>query len=301
MASSFDGKTIVITGAGRGIGREHARFLAAEGANLVVNDLGGGMNGDGQDAGPAESLAEELRATGAAVVANADDVADSSGAQSLIDLAISTFGDLHGLVNNAGILRDRTLVNMSDDDWDLAVRVNLRGTFAPLRAASVYWRQQSKAGHEVRAAVVNTSSESGVFGNAGQANYAAAKAGVAALTEVASKELHRIGVRCNTILPRGRTRLTENLVGAPVEGSRFDRWDPANIAPFVAYLLGDDCTFTGQVFAVGGGRVHRVAPWTLDAGWLLKNDGRWTLDGLRQAVEAAGVPANVGRDTGGVA
>jgi len=188
VSPSLEGRTVIITGAGRGIGREHALFLASHGAQLVINDLGGGSDGTGRDAGPAQQLAEEIVAAGGMAVANDDDVASSDGALRLVDTAIEAFGDLHALVNNAGIIRDRTLFNMTDDDWDVSIRVNLRGTFAPSRAAARYWRDRSKAGREVSGSIVNTSSESGVFANAGQSNYAAAKAGVAALTEVWSSE-----------------------------------------------------------------------------------------------------------------
>jgi NAD(P)-dependent dehydrogenase (short-subunit alcohol dehydrogenase family) len=301
MSPSLEGRTVVITGAGRGIGREHALFLAAHGAQLVINDLGGGTDGSGSDTGPAQQLADEIVAAGGVAVANNDDISSTDGARRLIETAIEAFGDLHGLINNAGILRDRTLVNMSDDDWDVSIGVNLRGVFAPARAAAQYWRDRSKAGHTVTAAIVNTSSESGVFANAGQSNYAAAKAGVATLTEVWHKELGRYGVRVNGILPRARTRLTESLVGAPKgDGTRLDRWDPANVAPFVTYLVSDACTFSGQVFLVAGGVVQRATPWSLDPDWKLESDVKWDLDSLVTAVDKAGVPTNVGRDTGGV-
>jgi NAD(P)-dependent dehydrogenase (short-subunit alcohol dehydrogenase family) len=297
MSPSLEGRTVVITGAGRGIGREHALFLASHGAQLVINDLGGGADGMGSDTGPAQQLADEVVAAGGVAVANDDDAASSEGAQRLIDTAIEAFGDLHGLVNNAGIIRDRTLFNMTDEDWDISIRVNLRGTFAPARAAARYWRDRSKTGQPVSGSIVNTSSESGVFANAGQSNYAAAKAGVAALVEVWHKELGRYGVRVNGILPRARTRLTEQLIGAPKEG-RLDRWDPANIAPFVAYLVSNACPFSGQVFLVAGGVVQRARPWSLDAAWKLEHDGTWDLDGLIAAAAGAPTPMNEGRDTG---
>jgi NAD(P)-dependent dehydrogenase (short-subunit alcohol dehydrogenase family) len=299
MPVALEGRTIVITGAGRGIGREHALLLAAHGARLVVNDLGGGTDGSGHDAGPAQQLVDEITAAGGTAVASTDDVADAAGAQHLVDLAVETYGDLHGLICNAGILRDRVLCNMTDDDWDISIRVNLQGTFAPARAAARYWRNRSKAGQPVDAAIVTTSSESGVFANAGQSNYAAAKAGVAALTEVWHKELGRYGVRVNGIVPRARTRLTESLIGGPKgDTDGLDAWDPANIAPFVAYLVSGTCTFSGQLFLVAGGIVQRVAPWSLDPDWKLESDDRWDLDDLGLAVEKAGTPTNVGRDSG---
>jgi NAD(P)-dependent dehydrogenase (short-subunit alcohol dehydrogenase family) len=218
----------------------------------------------------------------------------------MVGLAVETFGNLHGLVNNAGILRDRMLVNMSDEEWDVSLRVNLRGTFTATRAAARYWRGKSKGGEDLgRPAVVNTSSESGVFANAGQSNYAAAKAGVATLAEVWHKELSRLGVRVNAILPRARTRLTESLVGAAKEG-RFDTWDPANVSPFVAYLLAADTAISGQVFLVGGGLVQRAVPWSLDPDWKLDNSERWEIGELAKAVADAGIPANTNRDTGAV-
>lgn len=195
-------------------------------------------------------------------------------------------------MNNAGILSDRVLVNLSDEDWDLVVRVNLRGTFLITRAAGQYWRAEKKAGRAVRASVVNTSSESGVFGNPGQANYAAAKAAVASLTQVTSKELARYGVRANAILPQARTRLTESTFGdalAPKEG-KFDRWHPGNVSPFVVYLSGPACEISGEVFVVGGNKVTRLKPWELDSAWQLTTDGRWTVADLEKAVIEAGVP-----------
>lgn len=288
----LEGKTVIVTGAGRGIGREHALLLAAEGANVVVNDLGGAEDGTGAMAGPAETVAQEIRAGGGHAVANGDDVADEGGSARIVETAIETFSDLHGLVNNAGILRDRVLVNIAPEDWDTVVRVNLRGTFLMTRAAANYWRDQSKAGKEVAASVVNTSSESGVFGNPGQANYAAAKAAVASLTQVAAKELNRYGVRVNAILPRARTRLTEGAFGdALAAKDGFDRWDPANVSPFVVYLTSPSASITGEVFLVGGSRIQRVKPWEKDPDWKLQTDGRWSVDALDKAVAEVGVPS----------
>ena len=300
MSQSLAGRVIIVTGAGRGIGREHALLLASEGAHVVVNDLGSGPDGSGHDGSPAAAVVDEIVAAGGTAVASPADVADSDSADAMVALAVETFGGLHGLVNNAGILRDRMLVNMTDDEWDVSLRVNLRGTFTATRAAARYWRAKSKAGEDLgRPAVVNTSSESGVFANAGQSNYAAAKAGVATLAEVWHKELGRLGVRVNAILPRARTRLTESLVGAAKEG-HFDAWDPANISPFVAYLLAADTEISGQVFLVGGGVVQRAVPWSLDPDWKLDKPGRWEIDELAKAAADAGPPTNTNRDTGAV-
>lgn len=289
---SLDGTVAAVTGSGRGIGREHALLLAAEGAKVVVNDLGGAHDGTGSEAGPAHDVVAEIKAAGGDAIASRDDVADADGAQRVVDAAVEHFGRLDAVVNNAGVLRDRVLINLDDQDWDLVLRVNLRGTFLVTRAAGRYWRAESKAGREVRASVVSTSSESGVFGNPGQANYAAAKAGVASLTQVSAKELGRYGVRANAILPQARTRLTEGTFGdamAPKEG-KFDRWDPANVAPFATYLSSPACEITGEVFLVGGSRVQRVRPWELDPEWKLSTDGRWTVPDLEKAVIEAGVP-----------
>jgi NAD(P)-dependent dehydrogenase (short-subunit alcohol dehydrogenase family) len=291
---ALDGLVAVVTGAGRGIGREHALLLAAEGAQVVVNDLGGAPDGTGAASTPADDVVAEVIERGGQAVANGDDVADADGAQRIIDAAVAEFGRVDVLVNNAGILRDRVLVNLDDDDWDLVVRVNLRGTFLMTRAASRYWREQSKAGNEVRASVINTSSESGVFGNPGQANYAAAKAAVASLTQVASKELARYGVRVNAILPQARTRLTTGAFGdalAAKDDGAFDRWDPANVSPFVTYLAAPICSLTGEVFLVGGSRVQRVRGWEKDPNWKLTTDRRWTIDALDKAVAEVGLPS----------
>ena len=297
---ALDGRVAIITGAGRGIGREHALLFAAEGARVVVNDLGSAADGSGDDRTPAQQVVDEVRAMGGEAIANADNVADWEGGQRLVNAAIETYGDLHVLVNNAGILRDRVVFNMSDEEWDVSIRVNLRGTFVPTRAAARYWRAENKAGKDIgRPSVVNTSSESGVFANAGQSNYAAAKAGVASLTEVWHKELGRMGVRVNAILPRARTRLTESLTGA-ARPDRFDSWHPANVSPFVAYLLAADTEISGQVFLVGGGLVQRAAPWTLDPAWKVDKPGRWEIDELAKAVAEAGSPTNGDRDTGAV-
>ena len=206
---SLDGRVTVITGAGRGIGRQHALFFAGEGAKVVVNDLGGDIHGEGGDRAPAQQVVDEILAMGGEAVANTDSVADFEGAKRLIDQAIEVFGDLHVLVNNAGILRDSMLVNMTEGDWDSVIAVHLKGHFCPTRHAAAYWREQVKAGNEVNASIINTSSTSGVLGNVGQTNYGAAKAGIAAFSNICALELGRYGVRSNAITPIARTRLTE--------------------------------------------------------------------------------------------
>src|ERR1700691_6718621 len=210
---ALEGKVAIITGAGRGIGREHALLFAGEGAKVVVNDLGGAVDGSGDDRSPAEQVVDEIVAMGAEAVANDDDIADWEGGRRLVEAAVEAFGDLHVLVNNAGILRDRMLVNMSEEDWDSVIHVHLKGHFLPTRYAAGYWREQVKEGHEVNASVINTSSTSGLLGNPGQTNYGAAKAGVAAFTVIAAQELSRYGVRVNAIAPAARTRMTEATPG----------------------------------------------------------------------------------------
>src|SRR5690242_2260088 len=276
---ALDGRVAIITGAGRGLGREHALLFAAEGAKVVVNDLGGDMHGDGGDLSPAMEVVEEIKGMGGEAVVNGDNVADWDGAQRLVQQAVDTFGTLHVLVNNAGILRDRVIINMTEAEWDAVIAVHLKGHFAPTRHAAVYWREQAKVGNEMKASIIHTTSTSGLFSNPGQANYDAAKSGIATLSQVCAKELSRYGVRSNAIAPGARTRLTEatpglsDVVKAPAEG--FDEWDPANVSPFVAYLATADCPFTGETFVVRGGVVQRVQSWST-AERIDKAD-RWTV------------------------
>jgi NAD(P)-dependent dehydrogenase (short-subunit alcohol dehydrogenase family) len=286
---ALDGRVAIITGAGRGIGREHALLFAAEGAAVVVNDVS-----PGYEVTPAEQVVMEIRGAGGQAVASNDDVSSAEGAEHLVRLAIREFGALHVLVNNAGILRDRTIVNMTDEEWDDVVRVHLRGHFMPTRAAARYWREQHKAGQELRPCLVNTSSTSGLFNNPGQANYGSAKTGITSLTIIAQRELDRYGVRANAIAPAARTRLTmatpgasDAMLQAPAEG--FDALDPANISPFVAYLATADCPIKGRVFFVRGGGIHLFQPFAvIDS---ISKDGRWTVAELQeQAGRLADVP-----------
>jgi len=289
---ALDGRIAIITGAGRGIGRQHALLFAAEGARVVVNDLGGAVDGSGDDRSAAQQVVDEIRAAGGEAVANSDDVCDWAGGQRLIDTAVEAFGDLHVLVNNAGILRDRVLVNMSEAEWDSVIHVHLKGHFVPTRHASAYWREQTKAGREVKAAVINTSSTSGLLGNPGQSNYGAAKAGIAAFTVIAADELVRYGVRVNAIAPAARTRMTEqtpglsDIVRAPADASVFDSWDPANVSPLAAYLATESCPATGRVFFVQGGEVRLFQPWTMTE-TIEKND-RWTVAELQAEMHRLG-------------
>ena len=296
---ALDNRVAVITGAGRGLGREHALLFAAEGAKVVVNDLGGGPDGSGSDATAAEQVVSEIRAAGGQAVANADDVTTADGADRLIRQAIDEFGALHVLVNNAGILRDRTIVNMTDGEWDDVIRVHLRGHFMPARAAARYWREQSKAGASLQPSLINTTSTSGLISNPGQVNYGSAKTGIATLTIIAQRELGRYGVKANAIAPAARTRLTLATPGitdaiATTPETGFDPMDPANVSPFVAYLATADCPIQGRVFFVAGGTVHLFQPFAIIDS--VEKDGRWTVAELQQqAGRLADVPFELGR------
>ena len=291
---ALDGRIAVITGAGRGIGREHALLFAREGAKVVVNDLGGSADGVGADAGPAQQVVDEIRAMGGEAVANTDNCADWEGGQRLVQTAIDTFGGLDVLVNNAGILRDRMLTNMSEEEWDSVIHVHLKGHFVPLRHAAAYWRERSKAGEHVNASVINTSSTSGLFGTAGQTNYGAAKTGIATLTIISQMELERYGVRVNAIAPAAATRLTATIPGSAERNEEreqlaFNPFEPGNVSPFVAYLATDDCPIKGRVFFVVGGTVALFQPFAIVD--RIDTDHRWTIDELRdQAAHFADVP-----------
>lgn len=282
MSNDADKRPVaIITGAGRGLGRAHALALAHAGWRLVVNDLGGTGDGSGADSAPATELAAEIKARGGDAIADGSNVADWTAAGELIHRAIHAFGRLDGLVNNAGILRDRTIANISEDEWDQSVAVNLKGTAAPLHHAAAYWRDLSKQrGAPVRAAVVNTTSASGLYAGAGQGNYAAAKAGVAALTLVAARELARYGVRVNCIAPAATTRLTEPVMSDALK----ERLDPALVSPLVVYLLGAASTaVTGRVFEMGGGSIVLVDMPRPGAG-LQAGDTPWTAQRLAEIV-----------------
>ncbi len=284
---ALDGRVAVITGAGRGIGREHALLFAREGAHVVVNDLGGANDGSGADAAPAQQVVDEIIAGGGQAVANTDNVATWSGAEGLVRQAVDAFGRLDVVVNNAGILRDGYLAGLTEAQWDAVIDVHLKGHFAVLHHAAAYWKERSKAGEPIAAAVVNTASASGTFlPNAGQANYGAAKAGIAALTLVAAQELERYGVRVNCIAPIARTRLTLATPGMgaifaqPVADGEFDAFSPANISPLVAYLASEKCPHNGKVFGVQGGSIQELLGWHM--GRTIDSAGPWTVEDIAE-------------------
>lgn len=276
---TLDGRVAIVTGAGRGLGREHALLLAAEGARVVVNDV---------DAGPARAVVEEIVAAGGEAVAVAGDVAVWPTGEALVGAAVEAYGDLHVLVNNAGNVADRFLVTMSEQEWDDVVRIHLKGHFVPTRWAAAWWRERSRAGRDVQASVVCTTSTSGLLGNPGQANYGAAKAGVAAFSGIAAAELARYGVRVNAVAPLARTRLTEavpglaEVVARPADPAAFDPWHPANVSPLVAWLASAACPVTGRVFLAHGGRVQLFRPWSLEGA--VEKEGRWSAAELADAV-----------------
>jgi NAD(P)-dependent dehydrogenase (short-subunit alcohol dehydrogenase family) len=285
---ALDGRVAIITGAGRGLGREHALLFAAEGAKVVVNDLGGAADGTGDDRTPAEQVVHEIQTMGGEAIANADNVADWEGGQRLVNSAIEAFGDLDILVNNAGILRDRVLVNMTEDEWDAVVAVHMKGHFVPTRWAAAYWREQFKAGVTKPRNLVHTSSTSGLFSNPGQTNYGAAKSGIATFSQIVAKELSRYEVKSNCIAPAARTRLTlatpglGEMIKEPDKADEFDVWDPANVSPLVAYLATAECPFTGETFFVQGGQVKRFQSWTFAES--VERDDRWTVSELAEAL-----------------
>jgi NAD(P)-dependent dehydrogenase (short-subunit alcohol dehydrogenase family) len=280
---ALDGRVAIVTGAGNGLGRAHAMRLAAEGACVVVNDLGCDIGGGREERSHAAQVVDEIRASGGQAVASTHDIADWAGAAAAVALAIESFGDLHVVVNNAGIVRDRTLWNLDEAEWDAVLRVNLKGHVATCRHALAYWRERAKAAGKVQASVVHTSSLSGYRGNFGQANYSAAKGGLIALSRVISIEAGRLGVRSNVISPSARSRMSagvaaiEDLTRPPDDGS-FDYFDPANVSPLVAWLARADCPADRQVFHVGGNDLFVFA--TMPVVHHLRTDGRWTLEDL---------------------
>lgn len=283
---TLNGRIAIVTGAGRGLGASHARLLAREGAAVVVNDLGLAHGEDAEDRTAAAVVAEEITTAGGTAIANGDDVSTEAGAHALVAAAVERFGRLDVVVNNAGILRDQFLTRMSYAEFDAVIAVHLRGHFAVLREAAAHWRQRHGAGEDPQASVINTVSASGTFMTLpGQVNYAAAKAGIAAMTTVAAAELSRIGVRVNAIAPAARTRLTEHVPGVvgemmarPADADAFDVFDPANVSPLVAHLAAAETTTTGRVFAVQGGELSRLDGWHAAA--TLTCDGPWTIDDL---------------------
>jgi NAD(P)-dependent dehydrogenase (short-subunit alcohol dehydrogenase family) len=282
VSGLLEGRVALITGAGRGIGREHALLFAAEGAKVVVNDLGGANDGTGADSSAAQAVVDEIRSMGGEAVANTDGVHDFDAAKRMVDAAVEAFGDLHVVVNNAGILRDRMLVSMSEDDFDAVVAVHMKGTFNVTRHAAAYWRERAKQGEIVPRSVVNTSSGSGLHGNVGQTNYAAAKAGIAAMTIVNAMELERYGVRVNAIAPIARTRLTLATPGIGEQVAENPLFDPENISPLVAVLAAEDCRFNGQVFNVVGGRVGIYQGWSIHEE--VVTEGRWDVHELAELI-----------------
>ncbi len=259
MTRLCEGRVAIVTGAGRGIGREHALMLSEHGAKVVVNDLGGSRDGTGTDSSPAQDVADEIVAKGGIAVANTDNVADFSGAKRMIDQAVETFGGLDVLVNNAGILRDRMLANMEEAEWDAVINVHLKGTFAPARHAAAYWRDRHKAGEENDARIINTTSVSGIYGNVGQTNYGAAKMGIAALTIISALELSRYGVTCNAIAPGALTRMTEDLGMGKLDDEGKAAMDPMWIAPICTWLASEESkNVTGRIFEASG-RVLAIA------------------------------------------
>ena len=281
---ALDGRVAVITGAAGGLGREYAALFAAEGARLVLNDIGAARDGSGTDPSVIEHLVQEIAATGADVVGNAEDIATMEGANTVLAQALDTYGEVHALVNSGGMLRDRMFVNMDVDEWDAIIRGHLRAHFCPSRVLAGHWRDRSKAGDPVKASIVNTTSNAGLFPQPGQSNYAAAKAGVAGLTITLAEELSRYAIRVNAISPAARTRMTTevpgmaDMVAAPSSEDEFDVFHPGNVAPVVAWLSMEHCPLTGGVLYAQGGEVRVLGGWHYTA--TVAKGRRWTVDEL---------------------
>ena len=298
MSGICDGRVVVVTGAGRGLGRAHALAFAAEGARVVVNDLGVGLDGTSDPDSPAAQVVAEIRAAGGEAVTHGGDIATAAGAASLVSTALETYGRLDTLVNNAGYLRDRMLVNLDEDDWDAVMRVHLKGHFLPLKHAAAHWRAETKAGRTPVARIINTSSGAGLLGSVGQGNYSAAKAGIIGLTLVAAAELARYGVQVNAIAPAARTRMTEHTfaetMAAPDSG--FDVMAPENVSPLVVWLgSGEGAGVTGRVFEAEGGRITVMEGWR--AGPSVEKGARWGVGEVGETVvkllAEAGIPGAV--------
>ena len=293
---ALDGRVAVITGAAGGLGREYAALFAAEGARLVLNDIGAARDGSGNDPSVVENLVHEIAATGADVVGNAEDITTMEGAGAVLTQALDTYGEVHALVNSGGMLRDRMFVNMDVDEWDAIIRGHLRAHFCPSRVLAGHWRDRSKAGDPVKASIVNTTSNAGLFAQPGQSNYAAAKAGVAGLTITLAEELSRYAIRVNAISPAARTRMTTEvpgmaeMVAAPSSEDEFDVYHPGNVAPVVAWLSTEHCPLTGGVLYAQGGEVRVLGGWHYTA--TVDKSRRWTVDELddelRKVVADAG-------------
>lgn len=279
-------RVAIVTGAGRGLGRQHALLLAEHGVKVVVNDIGTSTDGSGEDGAPAQQVVEEIRGTGGTAISNLDNVADWAGAERVVQAALDAFGELHILINNAGIVRDKVVFNMTEREFDEVVAVHLKGHFACTHFASIYWRERHKADLDLQPRVVNTSSPAGLYGSSGQTNYAVAKAGIAAMTIANALELERYGVKVNCIAPVARTRMTlatpkAERYSKPEDGT-FDEWDPANISPLVAFLASSQCQFNGQVFQARGSKVGLMDGWKLLQ--VVDHSTRWSVDALAKAL-----------------